>query len=68
VDVGGALLDRVHEHHVDELDDRRLVGRLLQLEDVDLWRLLTVLSHDLDVARSVCMFERTLVMASVFDS
>src|SRR6267378_774358 len=49
VDVGGALLDGVHEHHVDELDDRRLVGRLLQLEDVDLGAFLAVLPHDLDV-------------------
>ena len=46
--VRGAFLDRVHEHHVDELDDRRLVGRLLQLEGVDLGAVLVAL-HDLDV-------------------
>ena len=48
VDVGGALLDRVDEHHVHELDDRRFVGRLLQLEDVDLGAFFAVLD-DLDV-------------------
>ena len=48
VDVGGALLDRVDEHHVHELDDGRFVGRLLQLEDVDLGAFFAVLD-DLDV-------------------
>src|SRR5437867_5928764 len=49
VDVGGALLDGVDQHHVDQFHDRRFVGRLLQLEDVDLGAFLAVL-HDLDVA------------------
>jgi hypothetical protein len=48
VDVGGALADRVDEHHVDELDDGRLVRRLLEFEDVDLARRLVL--DDLDVA------------------
>jgi len=32
VDVARALLDGVDQHHVDQLHDGRLVGRLLQLE------------------------------------
>ena len=36
VDVGSAAPDGVHEDHVDEPDHRRLVGRFLELEDVDL--------------------------------
>ena len=48
VDVGGALADRVDEHHVDELHDRRLVRGFLQLEDVDLARRLVL--DDLDAA------------------
>ena len=34
VDVGGALVDGLAEDRVDELDDRRVVGRLAQLGDV----------------------------------
>src|SRR5213594_4586835 len=45
VDVAGALLDGVDQHHVDELHHRRLVGRFLQLEDVDLRAV--VVAHDL---------------------
>ena len=39
VDVGGALVDRLAEDRVDELDDRRVVGRLAQLGDVGRLRL-----------------------------
>ena len=34
VDVGGALVDRLAEDRVDELDDRRVVGGLAQLGDL----------------------------------
>ena len=34
VDVGGALLDGLGDDPVDELDDRRVVGRLAQLDDL----------------------------------
>ena len=34
VDVGGALVRRLAEDRVDELDDRRVVGRLAQLGDL----------------------------------
>jgi len=49
VDVGGAAADGVDEDHVDELDDGGLVGRLLELEDVDLGARF-VLVEELDVA------------------
>ena len=52
VDVAGALLDGVGQHLVDELHDRRLVGRLLQLEDVDFRGRLVALIDDLDVRGS----------------
>ena len=48
VNVGGALLDRVDQHHVHQLHDWRFVGRLLQLEDVDLGAFFTFID-DLDV-------------------
>ena len=47
VDVRAALADGVRQHHVHQLDHRRLVRRLLQLEDVDLGPGLVVL-QDLD--------------------
>ena len=34
VDVGGAALDRLGDDLVDELDDRRVVGRLAQVDDL----------------------------------
>ena len=34
VDVGGALLDGLGDDPVDELDDRRVVGRLAQVDDL----------------------------------
>ena len=40
VDVAGALLDRRHQHQVDEPDDRRLAALLLERGDVDLLELL----------------------------
>src|SRR5437870_2920581 len=49
VDVGGAAADGVDQDHVDELDDGGLVGRLLELKDVDLGADL-VLVEELDVA------------------
>ena len=50
VDVGRASANRVDQDHVHEPDDRRLVGRLLQLEDVGLGDDLVVAPEDLDVA------------------
>src|SRR5262249_25139602 len=41
--------DGVHEDHVDEAHYRRLVRRLLELEDVDLGRALFLAFHQLDV-------------------
>src|SRR5207253_5556013 len=38
VDVGGAAADGVDQDHVDELDDGGLVGRLLELKDVEIGR------------------------------
>ena len=35
VDVARALLDGVEQDHVDEADDRRVLARLLELEEVD---------------------------------
>ena len=34
VDVGGALLDALADERVDELDDRRVVGRVAQVDDL----------------------------------
>jgi hypothetical protein len=49
VDVGGTAPDRVDQDHVDELHHRRLVGRFLELEDVDLGGGVLGVDH-LDVA------------------
>jgi len=49
------------------LDDRRLVGRLLQLEDVDLGAFFAFLD-DLDVREVGLHVHRTLVIASVLES
>src|SRR4051812_19875303 len=46
VDVGGALLDGVEEDEVHELDDRRVGGALLEVDDV----LVVVVVVDLDLA------------------
>src|SRR6266566_4285404 len=50
VNVGGALLDCLDKHHVDQLHHRRFVGRLLQLEDIDLGAFLALLD-DLDIGQ-----------------
>src|SRR5713101_4160205 len=50
VDVGRAPANGVHQDHVDQTHDRGLVGRLLQLEDVDLGRALFVALDQLDVS------------------
>ena len=50
VDVRCASANRVDQDHVHEPDHRRLVGRLLQLEDVGLGDDLVVGPEDLDVA------------------
>ena len=42
----GALLDRVEQDDVAQLDDRRLAGRLLEVEDVDV---VVVVGAELDV-------------------
>ena len=34
VDVGGALVDALGDERVDELDDRRVVGGLAQVDDL----------------------------------
>ena len=56
VDVGGAAADGIDQDHVDESDERRLVGRLLQFEDVDLAAAAIVVRQDLDLARLVLQF------------
>ncbi len=50
VDVGGALLDRLHDHRVDEADDRRVVGGVPELGDVVLVRDLADFAPEMVIA------------------